>query len=120
MGDVGDSGAHEAHDLVVHFKLVAGATVRVLGARLGEVTRIELVVEGMLAGFFEQAGDFERKVAQVLWGLFACFFHSYQVYRSALMASAFSRSMACSAELSSVSQCALVKASGSEMSRENR
>ena len=44
-----DSGAHEAHDLVVHFKLVAGATVRVLGARLGEVTRIELVVEGWCA-----------------------------------------------------------------------
>lgn len=33
----------------------------------------------MLTGFFEKAGDFERKVAQVLWGLFACFFHSYQV-----------------------------------------
>ena len=119
VGDVGDSGAHEAQNLAVDFELIAGAAIS-FGARLGEVTRIELVVEGMLAGFFEQAGDFERKVAQVLWGLFACFFHSYQVYRSALMASDFSRSMACSAELSSVSQCALVKASGSEMSRENR
>ncbi len=120
VGDVGDSGAHKAQNLAVDFELIAGTTIRVLGARLGKVTRIELVVEGMLTGFFEKAGDFERKVAQVLWGLFACFFHSYQVYRSALMASDFSRSMACSAELSSVSQRALVKASGSEMSRENR
>ena len=94
VGDVGDSGAHKAQNLAVDFELIAGAAIS-FGARLGEVTRIELVVEGMLTGFFEKAGDFERKVAQVLW-------------------------MACSAELSSVSQRALVKASGSEMSRENR
>ena len=40
-------------------------------AGLGDVARIELVMEGVLSGLFKQAGDLKRQIAQVLRGLFA-------------------------------------------------
>ena len=107
MGDVGKSGTHETQNLAVGLQPIARAVFAIVRTGQGEIAWVELIVKGVLAGFLKQSGDLERQVAQVLWGLFACFFHSHQVYRSPLMANAFSRSMACSAALSFASQRAL-------------